>query len=125
MNKINDYKLIICIVNRGFSDSVMSAAREMGARGGTVMHGRGTSNFSHMLFGMPIEPEKEVVLIASQKDSTRVIMERIFERAGLATPGSGICLALPIEDIIGIKLPDIGKFDDDVFEPDEEQKAEK
>ena len=31
------YALIITIVNRGYSDDVMDAARDAGARGGTVM----------------------------------------------------------------------------------------
>jgi len=34
-------ELILCIVDAGFSDSVMSAARECGARGGTVLSARG------------------------------------------------------------------------------------
>ena len=36
------YSLIIAIVNTGFTDLVMDAARESGAPGGTVLHGRGT-----------------------------------------------------------------------------------
>ena len=34
------HELIICIVNTGFTDVVMDAAKEAGARGGTVIHGR-------------------------------------------------------------------------------------
>ena len=39
-----NYEMILCVVNAGFSDEVMDAAREAGARGGTVMHARGTAN---------------------------------------------------------------------------------
>ena len=35
------YALIITIVNRGYSDDVMDAARDAGARGGTVMYAHG------------------------------------------------------------------------------------
>ena len=38
------YELIVSIVNAGFSEAVMEAAKEAGARGGTVIHGRGTAN---------------------------------------------------------------------------------
>ena len=38
------HEVIICIVNSGFSEAVMDAARELGARGGTVIRGRGTAN---------------------------------------------------------------------------------
>jgi nitrogen regulatory protein PII len=100
-----EYKLIICVVNRGFSDDVMDAAREAGARGGTVLHGRGTSLNTHTVFGVRIEPEKELLLIAVEREACRTVMEAVNERVGLGTPGSGICFALPIEDIIGLHVP--------------------
>ena len=39
-----DHEVIFCIVNSGFSDAVMEAAKEFGARGGTVIHARGPAN---------------------------------------------------------------------------------
>ena len=42
--KTFEHQLIICIVNEGFSDLVMDTAREVGARGGTVVSARGTAN---------------------------------------------------------------------------------
>jgi hypothetical protein len=39
-----EHEVIFCVVNAGFSDTVMDAAKEFGARGGTVIHGRGTAN---------------------------------------------------------------------------------
>ena len=39
-----EYEMIVCVVNTGFSDAVMSAARACGARGGTVINARGTAN---------------------------------------------------------------------------------
>ena len=40
----NKYEMILAIVNAGFSETVMEAAKEVGARGGTVIHARGTAN---------------------------------------------------------------------------------
>ena len=37
------HEVIFCIVNAGF-EAVMDAAREVGARGGTVLHASGTAN---------------------------------------------------------------------------------
>ena len=39
----NKYEMIFCIINSGFSETVMDAAREAGARGGTVIRARGTA----------------------------------------------------------------------------------
>ena len=38
------HEVILCIVNNGFSEAVMDAARAAGAQGGTVIHARGTAN---------------------------------------------------------------------------------
>ena len=38
------HEVILCIVNNGFSDVVMDAAREFGAGGGTVINARGTAS---------------------------------------------------------------------------------
>ena len=38
------YEVILCVINAGFSELVMDAAKEVGARGGTVIHARGTAN---------------------------------------------------------------------------------
>jgi hypothetical protein len=62
--KPNTHELIICIVNNGFSDTVMEAAKEAGARGGTVLNARGTANKeAEAFFHIAIQPEKEVVMI--------------------------------------------------------------
>ena len=43
----NQFELVFCIVNAGFSDSVMSAVREIDSRiGGTVLNARGTDRKS-------------------------------------------------------------------------------
>ena len=39
-----NHELIMCIVNTGFSETVMEAAKDAGARGGTILNGRGTAN---------------------------------------------------------------------------------
>ena len=34
----HDYEVVFCVVNAGYSELVMDAAKEVGARGGTVIH---------------------------------------------------------------------------------------
>ena len=36
------YELVVCIINAGFSQNVMEAARAAGAKGGTILRARGT-----------------------------------------------------------------------------------
>ena len=102
-NKDNaQYELILTIVNRGFSDAVMDAAKAAGARGGTVLLARGTSSDERKFFGMTIQPEKEVVMILAPTDKKRDIMLAIGTGAGLTSEGRGISFSLPVDDIVGI-----------------------
>ena len=100
------YEMIVCIVNSGFSDDVMSAAREYGAKGGTVLTARGPANRgAETFFGISIQPEKEVVLILVPAKIKDDILHAIYQKVGLATPGQGIAFTLPVENAVG--LPDL------------------
>ena len=103
---MNNYKheIIMCIVNSGFSETVMDAARELGARGGTVIRARGTANAeAEKLYGIAIQPEKEIVMILVDKALKNDILHAVYKSAGLNTPGQGIAFAMPVEDVVGIE----------------------
>ena len=56
--------VIVCIINDGFADEAMDAARAVGARGGTVLSARGTANIeAEKAFHIQIQPEKEMIMI--------------------------------------------------------------
>lgn len=98
-----EYELILCIVDAGFSDSVMSAARECGARGGTVLSARGTAREdAEKLFNISIQPEKEIVMILAKTDIKDDILHAIYKNVGLNTPAQGIAFSLPVEDVVGL-----------------------
>lgn len=97
------HEVIMCIVNSGFSEAVMDAAREFGARGGTVLRGRGTANAeAEKLYGIAIQPEKEIVMILVDSSLKNDILHAVYKAAGLNTPGQGIAFAMPVEDVAGL-----------------------
>ena len=97
------HEIIMCIVNSGFSETVMDAAREFGARGGTVIRGRGTANLeAEKLYGIAIQPDKEIVIILVNSEIKNDILHAIYKAAGLNTPGQGIAFAMPVEDVVGL-----------------------
>jgi nitrogen regulatory protein P-II 1 len=58
-----EFDLIMTIVNRGYADQVVDAARSAGAHGGTVFYARGTGvQEVEKFFAISIHPEKEVVI---------------------------------------------------------------
>ena len=94
-------ELIVCIINNGFSDLVMEAAKRSGAKGGTTFHARGTGNLDiEKFFGITISPEKEVILIVVEKDIKDDVVSAIYKDAGLNTKGQGIVFTLPVDDFV-------------------------
>ena len=96
------FELIVAIVNKDYASDLMEAAREVGAKGGTILNARGTGDHTvEKLFGLTIQQEKEVVLILTEVKHKVDIMKSIIDAAGLNTLGRGICFSLPVEDVIG------------------------
>lgn len=97
------HEVIFCIVNAGFTDAVMDAAKKFGARGGTVIRARGTANTeAEKLFGITIQPEKEIVMILVDSTIKNDILHALYTAVGLNTPGQGIAFSLPVDQAIGL-----------------------
>lgn len=97
---MNGYEVILCIVNAGFSELVMDAAKEEGARGGTVIHARGTANKeAEQFFRITIQPDKEIVMILVPSDIKDKVLHAIYRNAGLKSEGQGIAFSLPVDDV--------------------------
>ncbi len=102
MTKI-PHDLIITIVNKGNSQKVVEASKKAGAEGGTLLCGRGTGIHEHAkLFGITIEPEKEVVLTLIKRELCESVLNAIILEADLNKPGKGIAFVLEVERVVGI-----------------------
>lgn len=95
--------LILSIVNKGFKDDVMAAARGAGATGGTIIKAGGTGADVAKILGITISEEKEIVLIVSDMEKRNDIMNAIIDKAGVKTAAQGIVFSLPVEKVIGIE----------------------
>jgi len=85
-------------VNAGFSQNVMEAARAAGARGGSIIRGRGSANpEAEEFFNISIQPDKEVILILVTNEIKDAVMTAVFKNSGLSTDGQGIAFSLPVE----------------------------
>lgn len=102
MNKF-EHELIVCIVNAGFSEQVMDAARSVGAGGGTVIHAKGTANKeAEALFRITVQPEKEMVMILVAQKLKEDVLRALYKSVGLNTPGQGIAFSLPVDEVVGL-----------------------
>ena len=95
------YTLLTVIVNNGYADDVMAQARKAGARGGTILTGRGTASQEDVkFFGITLVPEKEVLMIVAEKDMVTPILDAIRQVPTLAEPGGGIVYTMDVEEFI-------------------------
>ena len=100
-----NYEIILAIANEGFTDAVMDAARGAGARGGTVLHGKGTaSKDAEKFFNVSIASEKEVILIVAPASEKAAIMKAIIDRAGVGTEAGAVVMSLPVSALAGFGL---------------------
>ena len=96
------YELIVIIASEGQTDLVMDAARAAGARGGTVLHGKGTgAEQVKKFYNITIAEEKEVFLIVAKTEEKTAIMRSILEKAGPDTPAKAIAFSLPTTEVAG------------------------
>ena len=103
MKKTFTHEAIFCIVNSGYSETVMDAAKKFGAGGGTVISGRGTARpDAEKFFNITVEPEKEIVMILVSADCKDKILQALYEEAGLSTEGQGIAFSMPVDGVVGI-----------------------
>jgi hypothetical protein len=60
------HECIVAVVNRGFAEAVVDVARQSGARGATIVHGRGTDERQTVMLSImniELQPEKEIIFL--------------------------------------------------------------
>lgn len=103
--KETEYELIIVILNQGYSNIVMDAAREKGAGGGTVIHAKGTGmEKAEQFLGVSIAAEKEIIFIVTRSKGKNEIMKAIMEQAGMNSKARSIVFSLPVTSTAGLRL---------------------
>lgn len=100
------YEVIFCIVNAGFSETVMDAAKAVGARGGTVIHARGTANSeAEKFFHITVQPDKDIVMILVPKEIKDDVLHAVYRNAGLNSAGQGIAFSMAVDGVVGLSRP--------------------
>lgn len=95
----NSFQLITAIMNKGYAEDAMAAARSAGASGGTVLGGRGTAREGDAkFFGVEIVPEKEMLMILAPADKAAQIADAIKSLECFSKGGSGIIYTTNAQD---------------------------
>ena len=104
----NNHEVIFAIVNTGFAEDAMDVAREQGARGGTILNGRGVARENEAaFFGITIHAEKEILMMVVEKEIRDNVLSALYKQMGMGKKAQGIVFSLPVSDVAGlVKLPE-------------------
>ncbi|NLO08846.1 MAG: DUF1538 domain-containing protein [Clostridiales bacterium] len=81
---------LLVVVNRGYGENVVDVARQAGATGATIIHGRGTGD--HQTVKLPIinielQPEKEIICLITGTDISSNVANNLIKDSELAQEG--------------------------------------
>ena len=99
------FKLIIAFIEDAKTDAVLSAAREAGATGATVINnarGEGLTK-QKTFFGLTLDVQRDVMLLLVEEHLARSILETINNVGECDTrSGKGIAIQIDVEDAVGV-----------------------
>jgi hypothetical protein len=96
---------IVAIVNRGFAEKVVEIARESGATGATIIHGRGIDVHQKVLLpviNIELQPEKEIVFLITKTDVSTSVADSLLANPQLNQDGKISVFISPTEAMVKI-----------------------
>ena len=98
-----EHDCIAAIVNRGFAEKVVEIARESGATGATIIHGRGIDVHQKVLLpviNIELQPEKEIVFLITKTDVSTSVADSLLANPQLDQDGKISVFISPTEAMV-------------------------
>lgn len=96
------YKLVVAIVQRGYSDEAINAARSAGANGAVILTGKGQGESERKFFGFQVNPENETVLILVKEEICVPVVKAIYGAVDYRSAARGMVFVLPVSYVSGM-----------------------
>ena len=98
-----NHKLLVTIVKKGLASKVVKASKSAGAKGGTILFGRGHGIHEKRTFlGFTIDSDKEVILTLMPEEIMDHILSTVEKAANLHKPSHGIGFVVDVKKLAGI-----------------------
>ena len=101
-DKSDRYVLAMLITDKGKAVQALQIAQEHGFRGGTIMCAHGTANPLKLILNMPIEPEKDLLMILTPQRRGDELLGLFVEALDLEAANTGITALLDTLELIGL-----------------------
>lgn len=97
------FKLILTLVKPHLTDAVVTAMKNEGATGATIVPARGTGiHEAKSFFGLAIEDQTDIILFLIEEHMVDKLLGVIAKAGKFDEPSTGIAFVMPIEQAIGL-----------------------
>lgn len=99
-----DFKCVIAMVKPDLTDDVITAAKEAGARGATIIPGKGTgAHEAKTFFGLTLDIPTDVIMFLLKSDLVDSVLEAVALAGRFSEPGTGIAYVMPVDEVVGLE----------------------
>ena len=103
-SNIPDLELICVIVNFGMGSKILKTAKSCGVHGGTITLAKGTANSRLWDFLGLSDVRKEILYIATDRETAYKAMEKVNTEHKLHKPNHGIAFTTSISGTVGARI---------------------
>jgi len=101
----NEYDIVVVVVDNKYTQKLLNAVEYLGVSGSTILPGRGRGvNSKPFLLDIPIEPQRECILILAPKSKTKEVYQTAMEIGELNKPERGVVFVLDVKQVGGISF---------------------
>ena len=96
---LTDVSLLTCVVQSGLGNTILKAARDVGATAGAISHhAQGIGVRERLgLLGVAVEAEKEGISILGSSEQRDLVYDTLYRAADLDVSGRGYIFITPLE----------------------------
>ncbi|MBF0283209.1 MAG: P-II family nitrogen regulator [Magnetococcales bacterium] len=98
------HKLVVVTARTDLTERIVDAAKAVGARGATIIPGRGTGvTEAKTFFGLTLELQRDVLLFLVKEEIARQVMQAARITGEFHKPGTGIAFLLDVDEVAGLE----------------------
>jgi len=98
------FKLVVAMIKSNETDRIVTAAKEAGGTGATIIPARGTGiHEAKTFFGLTLEAQTDVVLLLLEERLVDAVLDSIYEAGRFKEAGTGIAFVVDVERAVGLE----------------------
>lgn len=94
--------LVFIIVDKGQAKTIVQLSQKAGFYGGTIIKARGTAGEMNIVLDMLVEPEKEAVLMLTDREHVHKLVRILDEEFNFRGKNTGMIIMADIHQTIGL-----------------------